>query len=87
MCAGHGVQIVTDLLERDALVAEVYYGEEQWADVWYSDEGRLLVRLLKPERGPWFEFNVDEVVRTLEFAASELGPPPSSDELVAESEV
>ena len=57
--------------DREKLVAELFYGLEQWAEI-HQETGHLTLQLYpKPDGHPW-EFSFEEAVSMLQHASRRL---------------
>jgi hypothetical protein len=63
--------IIANDTERERVFAEIYYKNEQWAEI--SIEGDLpLLELFSPINRKFWEFPLDEALQTLEIAKKKL---------------
>lgn len=66
---------VTSPPDRDDVVAELWWGDEMFAELRYID-GRAHLEIYGRPAGPW-EFPFDEFCAALAHARERLGPPVS----------
>ena len=78
------IQLATDLIERDAVVAEIWFGDQLWAEVWYSGE-TLRASFYQPANGKYFEMDYEVAQRALSMAADRLGAQLRPEDANAET--
>jgi hypothetical protein len=64
------IKIASDT-DREKVFAEIYYNEEEWAEI--SQEGeKLLIALFPPFQGKYWEFPLDEALEAIAEAKKSL---------------
>ena len=62
---------IASLPTREDLVAEIFYDDDQWAQISKID-GELLVQFYSPSKDEFWEFPLDNVLLALEKAKKKL---------------
>ena len=65
--------VVTSDQEREELFAEIYHGQEQWAEVVYdSEEESFAIKIYAPTSGSNYVFSLSNVQKAIEEAKCRL---------------
>jgi len=67
---------LTSVVDRDDLVAEIWFGQELFAELRYESGNARLQVYSAPEGGHW-DLPHEELQAALQQARDKLGPPPS----------
>ena len=63
--------LITSPPDRELVVAEIYYNNEQWAEI-SQDTGNPIVQFYSPDHRKYWEFSYDEAIAVLEKAKQRL---------------
>ncbi len=62
---------IASLPDKDFVVVEIYYEDEQWAEI-SQENGRPLITMFSPIGSQYWELDVDEVLHIINHAKGRL---------------
>ena len=62
---------IASVSNREKLIAEIYYDNDQWAEI-SQEEEMPLVSFFSPSGGKYWEFSLEEALEALELAKRKL---------------
>ena len=64
--------LIASPLDRERVVAEIFYENVQWAEISQENDDELIVEFYPHTSEPYWEFNFEEAIQALEIARNRL---------------